>query len=761
MAIFQPSQVVPDMRSGLGLGVVDVTQGMTVSWHIAGASAMTAFSITICDNDSESTQLYTTGQLSDGCPAYGTSSTGEFLFFSYTIPAADLASAGIVNGNEYKLIITQWWSVSDSVTQASASAFVTRAAPTLSISAIGTSGIINTRSYTFTGAYSQAQGDTLNWFRWQIATADNTDDPFFDSGEISGTMDISCTYDGFFAGSSYAVRLTAQTENGVEADTGWVTFSVSYSVSDTSGEVTAGCVGGTDAVLVEWSGIGYIPGTASGTYTISTGSYPTLNLPSGVTVTWDTLGTEAMSFAAPWSLVWRGYLGTENVTLFTLGQAGGNITLDYDYAAHTLTLKKGATTLATKSGVLNEPTVTIILTASKMYYRSRYQSRGLVPTTTLYPSTTLYPGADTVTTIDTDDISVTYTQEAVTSVVVSGWQRCRFVELIQGAASQTTINQAIYSSSGNYTPGANDPDYLCADWSDGLDAGTLNIGGQELVGFELYRRQGTSGSLVKVAQTDVNTSRVYDYGALSQQGPYTYFLFPLGADTYIANALTSGTTMPCWWNWTLMECAETDDKNAFTVLSAYRFRYNIETGAMTNNNSPSLLNNFTPYPKIQLAPQNYKSGSLTGLIGMVDYSTGQPDYVDTIAWRDAIYALSVTQNPLFLKNRKGDLFRVKVSGAVSMQTDDKTREQMQTMTLPWAEVGSAQNVSLYSTVFAGVQEEEGTYTPQYYMDTSDATAAEANIRVYKTGYGIGGKLTGTATVSVDGKTIVLPDGMEE
>lgn len=756
MAIFQPSQVVPDVRSGLGLGVVDVTQGMTVSWHIAGASAMTAFSITIYDNDSESTQLYTTGQLSDGCPVYGTSSTGEFLFFSYTIPAADLASAGIVNGNEYKLIIQQWWSADDSVTQASASAFVTRAAPTLSISAIGTGGVINTRSYTFTGSYSQAQGDTLNWFRWQIATADNTDDPFFDSGEISGTMDISCTYDGFFAGSSYAVRLTAQTENGVEADTGWVTFSVSYSVSDTSGEVTAGCVGGTDAVLVEWSGIGYIPGTANGTYMIGDGQ---LMLPAGSSVTWDRAGTGAMSFDAPWSVIWKGTLGSANADIFTIGQSGGDVTLSYDYAAQTIVLAKGGTTLVSRTGIINSPLVTAVLTEDTLALRCEYMAGGLYPTATRYPATTLYPATDTNHTISTYTLSPSYTQESIISVSVGGVQVCDFIEVIDGTASSATITAAI--TNGTYVPGDDASDYMLADWSDGLDAGTLNIGGQELVGFELYRRQGTSGSLVKVAKTDVNTSRVYDYGALSQQGPYTYFLFPLGADTYIANALTSGTTMPCWWNWTLMECAETDDKNAFTVLAAYRFRYNIETGAMTNNNSPSLLNNFTQYPKIQLAPQNYKSGSLTGLIGMVDYSTGQPDYVDTIAWRDAIYALSVTQNPLFLKNRKGDLFRVKLSGAVSMQTDDKTREQTQTMTLPWAEVGSAQNVSLYSTVFAGVQEEEGTYTPQYYMDTSDATADESNIRVYKTGYGVGGKLTGTATVSVDGKTLVLPEGMEE
>ena len=136
MAIFQPSNVVPDMRSGLGLGTVDATQGLTVSWRINGNSALTSYSITVYANDAQSTQKYTTGQITTGCPAYGTSPTGDIQIFSYTIPAATLASNGITNGNEYKLIIKQWWSANDSVTQSSASVFETRATPSLVVNNI-------------------------------------------------------------------------------------------------------------------------------------------------------------------------------------------------------------------------------------------------------------------------------------------------------------------------------------------------------------------------------------------------------------------------------------------------------------------------------------------------------------------------------------------------------------------------------------------------------------------------------------------------
>ena len=67
-------------------------------------------------------------------------------------------------------------------------------------------------------------------------------------------------------------------------------------------------------------------------------------------------------------------------------------------------------------------------------------------------------------------------------------------------------------------------------------------------------------------------------------------------------------------------------------------------------------------------------------------------YSDTIAQRDAIYNLSLSTNALFLKNRKGDLMRIAISGPVMMTTHDNTREQAQEVTLPWAEIGPADDV---------------------------------------------------------------------
>ena len=47
MALFMPSQITPDVRSGLGLGVVDATQPMVVSWRINGQNAKLFYELRI------------------------------------------------------------------------------------------------------------------------------------------------------------------------------------------------------------------------------------------------------------------------------------------------------------------------------------------------------------------------------------------------------------------------------------------------------------------------------------------------------------------------------------------------------------------------------------------------------------------------------------------------------------------------------------------------------------------------------------------
>lgn len=684
MAIYQPVWAFPDARNGLGQGTVDATQGFTASWHISGASAMTAFQIELFANDEQSTSLFTTGRITDGCPAYGTSPQGDTLFFSYNISASALAAAGITNGNEYKMVITQWWSANDSVTQSSASAFITRQAPTLSIASIGT---VTSRFYTFTGNYAQAQGDTLNWFQWQIAVAGQEDTPFYDTQKVYGTMQISAFYDGFFAGTNYSVKLTVQTENGVEATTGWVQFPVRYAESAISGYLNATCIPNTSATKIEWDAIGKIAGAATGSYSFEDGA---LVLPQGSSVLWDNVSGNAMSFAASWGVIWSGKIVRGTGTLLTIGQSGGNITVQYDETSGTLSLKKGSTTIASQTGIIKRPTLVLILTASKFYIRADYWDGGLYPSDTLYPTATLYPAADDNNVINTYELNASYTQQPITSVALSGALVSDYLEITDGDVSQDVITSAI--TDGDYEPSLGVGDYFKAIFNGNLDADNMTVNGESIVGFALYRRNETSSVLTHIADMETDVTSIYDYSVLNGQGPYTYYLFLAGETTY-ADPLVASTVFPTVWDWCLLECESTNNKSVYNVLSEYRFGKNLSSGAMSNNNKPAILNNFTQYPTVQLAPQNYKSGSLTSLIGYIEYDNGV-EYDDTISLAERLYALSMTANPLFLKDRKGRLMRVRISDSISMETDDNTKQQAQTITLNWVETGSADGVSL-------------------------------------------------------------------
>lgn len=246
----QPSNITPDEINGTG--TVDITQDLTVSWKVSGNSAMTDYEIVIYENNAASTQVYTTGKTTLLTPFWGVNYAGVVQYFSVTIPSASLTAAGMYNGEEYKMLITQWWSADDSVSQMTASIFVTRANPTLALSAV--SDPLTDNEATFTATYSQAQGDPIKWVRWQIAYADEDgkENPFIDTGNIYGTGELQVSYDGFLTGTAYSVRCTVETAAGVDITTDWNDFDVEYTLPAASGDATACQVQGDAGVWVSW-----------------------------------------------------------------------------------------------------------------------------------------------------------------------------------------------------------------------------------------------------------------------------------------------------------------------------------------------------------------------------------------------------------------------------------------------------------------------------------------------------------------------------
>lgn len=750
--IYQPTNVSPSMLGEIGNGVVDTQNGMPVSWQVNGTSPLTGFQIDIYTNDEYSVPLYSTGLRTDNCPFYPKDENGNEQTISYTIPLSQIQpeqiriayvalrttfsivsidaedfmeytgglaiitytgtawkkkdgspfsmyDAGIIitgtpsagdmiiarnasigNGENLKLKITQFWGNNQSTVQTSESAFITRTTPTFGIQPFPNP--ITTKTYTFSANYSQSQGDVLNWIRWQIAYADDIDHPIYDTGAIFGATNLQTTFDGFLDGFNYSIRCQIQTQSGVYVDSGWTAFQVEISAPFINGFAEAKCKKGVSGVLVSWETAAIISGIATGKYYIENEDW--LVLDSGQII-WNRLNGVPFAFEAPWAFAWSGKLRYSDVVIYELGQlAEEKITLTYNKTEREIVLAKGDTVLATVDDISPEAHLTTLLTEDKFYVYYHNYLGGLYPSETLYPGEEIYPSDSTVGQLVADGISVSYTQASVTSITLNAPQKCDYIQLFNGTPSSGVIEQF---REGTYVPSFDESTYAMSDFSNGLNAGNLPIGALSVTGISIYREE--NGLLKLICKTDVSTQSIIDYGARSQGGAYRYFVYLTGTNNYAAQPLVTNFVSPCWWDWVLVEC--TGAGNLFKAVREYHFGKNLTSGQISNNNAPSIQNTFTRYPNIQISPVNYASGSLQSLIGVIDQ---YGNYSDTVEARNAIFALATTPHTLFLKDRKGDLWRIRIAGAITAQTNDNSRAQEQTISIPWAECGSAENCGI-------------------------------------------------------------------
>lgn len=253
--LFQPSNIYPSTFSGIGAGTIDADSGINVSWQVNGDTPMTAYRIKIYQNDSQSTEMYDSGVITVSPAFEPHDKYGNPTFFQTVISAADLATAGIVNGYQYgyKMLITQYWTVSDYVEQTSASVFITRSTPTLAINAIQSP--VTTSSLTITASYSQTQGDPISTVEWVFALAGSESNPIKKTGAVN-TQVLSFDADGLISGNTYSVMCNVVTSNGMEISTGFVQFNVSYNYSSITINNELAQLKNSSGVVISWAGIG-------------------------------------------------------------------------------------------------------------------------------------------------------------------------------------------------------------------------------------------------------------------------------------------------------------------------------------------------------------------------------------------------------------------------------------------------------------------------------------------------------------------------
>lgn len=320
MALYQPSNITPSSFAGLGGGVVDVNDDVSVSWQVNGTSAMIGVNIVINENPATGTPVHTFNQsVSPGF--YGTDADGNARFYVFE-PGSTWASVGLTNGKSYQMSIRQTWTekingswVSSYVDQVSPTVFITRAKPTLSVSPAA--GTLTSVAQTFSGTYEQTQGDSVANVRWILTNGSG--EVVDDTGTIY-TGELKYTYNGFFSGESYTLSCTVETENGVSV-TATNAYTVSYSSASASGGITLSC-NLDDSVSVSWMGATDIPGTPTPDSSYGSIVDGVLHLNASYAINWSTVNGEPMSFTGPYAAAWRGRIGTSAVSSRTISSSG-------------------------------------------------------------------------------------------------------------------------------------------------------------------------------------------------------------------------------------------------------------------------------------------------------------------------------------------------------------------------------------------------------------------------------------------------------
>lgn len=749
--LFQPTNITPSAFAGVGGDLVLDGSDLNVTWQVNGTSPMTAYQITVYSNDAASTQLYTTGKVTLASPFYGVDGMGEVQLFTATIGVGTLMDAGIVTGNAngYKYKITQWWSADDYIEQSAENYFIIQQEPAYSIDTTS----ITAPSASIAGSWEQTEGVGMDWVRWVIELADpetnlSTGTVLIDTGKIH-TQLMEFTYDGWISGTAYSISLSFQLQNGFSASTSTV-ITASWAQAEMRATATAMLTNGCANALVTYPMPTYAEITATptaasvsdGVLNITSAS-ETLEWNGGVMtgspviggLVWSGIpnGTVTMSVTGAFTTAESGTLYRDNTLQIELDPTTGTITWTAigddedetgDFSIEEDISGKLVTVIAVGSEwheIVQSPSVVMLVAGATTRTRVAPTSGFSINGTPVTDIHAIQINSDTYDLQEFDDQSSNVAAYSFNSpltggvsvwpdnadLTLAGLQECRYFGFLSTDYAETTMDTLM---SGDGEQPEFTPDWLyLSNWE---DDGYTVLGSMpenttqdtpQTNSIIVYRREDGAPVMEKIfaisGQENMDSrdiGKIIDYAVVSGKN-YTYSVYYAYEDgnggTSFSMMVSTGSVSPCYWDW-ILTAAERNEDGTYRVTGSYRFGLNLETGAMSNNNAPTLMTNFTRYPTRQGVSANYRSGSLTAFIGTVDAENNI--YVDTEAQAEAIFALGASTDTKFLRNRKGSNWMVDTAAATMVQVGDKYKEQPYTATLSWVETGSTDGVSVIS-----------------------------------------------------------------
>lgn len=691
MPLFQPTNITPDLISGVQNGIVFVppnpsTATVTISWTVNGNVPLVAYQIDFYKNTPGSEHAEGTGKIMLDTPFSAIDADGNQQRFSCEVAWSKVYLGSAFSPRyEKKMKITQWWGPTDdqSVVQRSLSIYRIQQHSSISVSGPTGSGGIYTFTGTFTPPDYALNGEiSLEWTRWQLIY-----DPtgygigakvLQDTGKVWGASSYTWTPALIPPGSGYKVTFSALSSTGEELSASTALFS---SMEDTvlfAGYLEAECNNASQSVVVRLSGNGT---TSQGrVYNKNTGaegvfsdfcSSNGLALDANTNAVWE-VPLEGLS---KWAFLWHGVITSlSGQPFFRLTQSDGTQIYFGHYTNDASVSSNPATSWSSLiASVGDEWWITFSYgtteqTKNNLYWKYKRIVQGNTVTNSyLVSGFTMKP-----------IVRVELLAGQTTKSWTVQWGDNGLEPLDGETPKQDCAYLQFYPTSDfGYNGGANLP---LAMFSEGGN-GTIMRSEYDL--FSLQVCPFSSSEL----RYGIN---VYDYSA-ANGGEYEYLAVIPETASGPPVALISNTVKPCFWNWALFEAEDEVDQNygQYYVIRTYFFACNLSGGDNGNGAAPNVAPTFTAYPSVMRDTQNRHSGTLSALVGGI---TAPGVYTDTNTLRDQIRALSTSKNTLFLRNRRGDFMRVAISGEIINATADNSVKQELSVRIPWVEIGPAERI---------------------------------------------------------------------
>lgn len=643
--LHQPTNITPSSLANIGNTAVNAYDALTVTWQLNGDTPLVAYKIDFYLNNSTSQSLFSTGKVTVSPSVAPKDKYGDPVFFAVT-PGYPWSHIGVSNGNTYKYKITQYWGsgTNDYTEQYSDTVFSAVAEPDLSIVLNYPPEAVNvfpSPHISMTANVQLGSGDAVRAVRWVVSHGAIIDD----TGYIE-TPVLDYEYDGITpdSHSSYTVACYIQTQLGMTAQAER-TFDCFYETT-ASPNFTAKCnCDGSVTLNCPIDGIKSIPGTATPA-SGATFSGGNLVLAAGARAQWTTYGV-----SAPYYIGYKGIWGSTAVEIFRLSNLAGN----------TLSVTAGG------------GRVTLYLNGSQLTY--------LIPGP-------LKVGEAFCVQISPTKFSFVGQDDTTRSISLPDFD---FVTV--GAASNTSALTAIYmyitktiptnaAMDNEITPVFDSNTVMLTQF----DNGTLEAGNADKYKVRFYRDDKA------LATVSASNPTLTDYGAIPGE-KYYYMAFKIVTGEFSGNGIVpaSGAVGVNPEAYQLIEAAEDETEyDRYNVVSVWSFRSNAEDMSIGNGNEPTLLANFTKYPLRQGSSQAPRSGTLSALLS----NPAGGVYKDTYAQLQALYALSQTDNALFLKHPKGFMYRVHISSPITGTVNLASNTMPTTVSVPWIEIGDTEGVSL-------------------------------------------------------------------